>query len=84
MFISGFGMQPPAVAGEGLERIDLVLSASGLDSFEREYGGARDYEIEGIPVKVLPLGGSPAAVWPSVTRRPRGSDDCSSGVRELA
>ena len=55
MYITGFGMQPPAVGGEGLERVVLVLSASGLDSFEREYARARDYEIEGIPVKVLPL-----------------------------
>ena len=29
-FISGFGMQPPAFGGEGFERLDIALRASGL------------------------------------------------------
>lgn len=41
--------------GEGLDRVDLVLSASGLEAFETEFRAARDYDLDGIPVKVLPL-----------------------------
>jgi len=55
VYTSGFGVQPPAIGGEGLDRIDVVLSASGLDSFERELRGAREYEIDGLRVLVLPL-----------------------------
>ncbi len=38
-----------------LDRVDVVLTASGLESFEREYTGAREYELDGVRVKVLPL-----------------------------
>ena len=55
VYTPGFGFQPPAVGGEGLDRIDLVLSASGLDSFEQELPRARDYDLDGVRVKVLPL-----------------------------
>lgn len=55
LYTSGFGLQPPAIGGEGLDRVDLVLTASGLASFEREFSDARDYDLEGVPVKVLPL-----------------------------
>jgi hypothetical protein len=55
VYTSGFGIQPPAVGGEGLDRIDIVLTASGLDSFEEEFRRAHDYEIDGLRVKVLPL-----------------------------
>lgn len=55
VYTSGFGLQPPAVGGEGLDRIDVVLTASGLGAFEDELRGARDYELDGIRVKVLPL-----------------------------
>ena len=48
-------MQPPALGGEGLDRVDVVLPASGLESFESEFTRARDYDLDGIPVKVLPL-----------------------------
>ncbi len=54
-YTAGFGLQPPAIGGEGLERIDLVVNASGLDSFDEEYSRASDYEIDGMPVRVLPL-----------------------------
>lgn len=54
-YTSGFGLQPPAIGGEELDRIDLVLTASGLESFEQEYGSAIDYELDGVKVKVLPL-----------------------------
>ena len=55
LYTPGFGLQPPAIGGEGLDRVDVVLTASGLDSFESEFIGARDYDLDGVPVKVLPL-----------------------------
>ena len=50
-----FGLQPPALGGEGLDRVDVALTASGLESFESEFARARDYDLDGVPVKVLPL-----------------------------
>ena len=55
LYTSGFGLQPPAIGGEGLERVDLVLTASGLESFDTEFRGARSYDLDGVPVRVLPL-----------------------------
>jgi predicted nucleotidyltransferase len=46
---------PPMLEGEELERFDVVNRLDGLDDFETEYAGAVDSEIEGIPVKLLPL-----------------------------
>lgn len=54
-WVSPFGMQPPAFGGDGLERMDVVLTAHGLDSFDAEYGRAIEHEIDGVPVKILPL-----------------------------
>jgi hypothetical protein len=54
-FISGFGMQPPAFGGPGFERVDVVLSAHGLESFQHEFEGARDLEVDGVVLRVLPL-----------------------------
>jgi hypothetical protein len=54
-YTPGLGVQPPAIGGEGFDRVDLVLTASGLDSFETEYARAREYELDGIRVRVLPL-----------------------------
>ena len=54
-YTSGMGLQPPAFGGEGLDRVDLVLTASGLDSFATEYARAREYDIDGLRVRVLPL-----------------------------
>ncbi|MFN7972792.1 MAG: hypothetical protein U0166_10660 [Acidobacteriota bacterium] len=54
-YTSGLGVQPPSLGGEGLDRIDLVLSAHGLESFDREYARAKRYEIDGVTVSVLPL-----------------------------
>ena len=55
LYTSGFGLQPPAVGGKGLDRVDLVLSASGLESFDEEFSNAREYLLEGVSVRVLPL-----------------------------
>jgi predicted nucleotidyltransferase len=54
-YTSGFGQQPPAIGGAGLDRVDLVLTAEGLASFDEEYAGARDYDIDNVRVRVLPL-----------------------------
>ena len=54
-WIAGFGMQPPAFGGAGLSRIDVVLTAHGLDPFDVEYDRAVEREIDGIPVRLLPL-----------------------------
>lgn len=54
-YTQGFGMQPPAIGGEGLDRVDLVLTAHGLTSFDDEYARAREYEIDEIRIRVLPL-----------------------------
>ena len=32
----------------------MVLTASGLESFDREDEAAREYELDGVQVKVLP------------------------------
>lgn len=55
VYTTGTGVQPPALGGEGLDRLDVVLTASGLDSFEQELKRAHEYEIDGVLVKVLPL-----------------------------
>ena len=54
-WISGFGMQPPAFGGDGLTRIDVVLTAHGLDTFAVEYTRSIQREIDGIQLRVLPL-----------------------------
>lgn len=54
-YTAGYGLQPPAIGGDGLERVDLVTTADGLESFDREYASARSHEIDGVLVRVLPL-----------------------------
>jgi hypothetical protein len=54
-YTAGFGMQPPAIGGRGLDRIDVVLNASGLRPFDEEYAGSQEYEVDGVRVRVLPL-----------------------------
>lgn len=54
-WISGFGQQPPAFGGAGLQRIDVVLTAHGLDSFAIEYARTIQRSIEGVTLRVLPL-----------------------------
>lgn len=50
-----FGMQPPTLGGRLGDRFDVVLTMSGLEDFEHEYSGSKSVEIEGIPLRVLPL-----------------------------
>jgi hypothetical protein len=54
-WIPSFGMQPPGIGGDGLERIDVVLTAHGLEDFESEYGQATEFMVDDVRVKVLPL-----------------------------
>ena len=48
-------MQPPAFGGDGLDRIDIVLTAHGLNSFEREYEGTISHTVDGVSLRILPL-----------------------------
>ena len=43
------------LGGEELERFDVVNRLDGFGDFESEYANSVDSEIEGIPVKLLPL-----------------------------
>jgi hypothetical protein len=54
-WISGSGLQPPSFGGDGLDRIDVVLTAHGLDAFATEYARSVEREIEGVTLRVLPL-----------------------------
>lgn len=46
---------PPMLAGEGLELFDVVISMSGLGSFDEEWAGAIDMTIGDVVTRVLPL-----------------------------
>src|SRR4051812_46963397 len=54
-WISGFGVQPPAFGGDGLSRVDVVLTAHGLDAFDVEYERALARTADGAPLRGLPL-----------------------------
>jgi Nucleotidyl transferase of unknown function (DUF2204) len=68
-WISGFGVQPPAFGGADLERIDVVLTAHGLKDFATEYDRAVIREVDGIPLRVLPL--ERVIVSKRATKRPK-------------
>lgn len=54
-WVPGFGVQPPAFGGEGLDRLDVVLTVHGLGDFDTEYAGSLARQVDGIPIRVLPL-----------------------------
>lgn len=54
-YTEGFGQQPPAIGGQGLDRVDVVLTAQGLGPFDDEHAQGREYELDGVRVRVLPL-----------------------------
>jgi len=54
-WVPAFGMQPPAFGGDGLSRIDVVLTAHGLGDFAAEYDASVEREIDGVRVRVLTL-----------------------------
>lgn len=51
----GFGLHPPTLGGAGLDRLDIVLTAQGLNSFDDEYAKAVEIEIDGFRLKLLSL-----------------------------
>lgn len=57
IWISGsFGMRPPQLGGDALgDRLDVVTHMHGLGTFASELVGAKDLEVDGIPLKVLPI-----------------------------
>jgi hypothetical protein len=51
-----FGMMPTQVGGGAIgDRIDVVTTAHGLDAFAVEYQRAHVLDLDGLPVRVLPL-----------------------------
>ena len=54
-WISGFGLAPPGFGGPGLDRIDVVLTAQGLGPFSEEYAAGKNLDLDGVPVRILPL-----------------------------
>jgi len=46
---------PPMLAGEGLELFDVVLSMSGLRSFDEEWADAVELTVGDVVTRVLPL-----------------------------
>jgi hypothetical protein len=54
-YTSGLSLQRPTIGGDGLDRIDVVLTAQGLRSFDDEYAASREYTLQGLRVRVLPL-----------------------------
>jgi hypothetical protein len=55
--VSGFGVShlPPQFCGPGTEILDIVLTAQGLASFEKELKKSLDIELGDFSVKVLRL-----------------------------
>jgi hypothetical protein len=54
-YLNGFGIQPPAFGGDGFERLDIVLTAHGLESFAAEFERSRQLDVDGVKIPVLPL-----------------------------
>lgn len=54
-WMPGFGMQPPGFGGPGLDRVDVVLTAHGLDPFDVEYARRLELEVDGVRLSILPL-----------------------------
>jgi len=56
IWVSGsFGMQPPRIGGKLGDRFDVVLTMSGLGTFQDEIGNAHDETVDGIALPVLSL-----------------------------
>jgi predicted nucleotidyltransferase len=57
IWVSGtFGMTPPRIGGDALsERFDVVLTMSGLGSFEKEMANVVIEAVDGISLPVLSL-----------------------------
>jgi hypothetical protein len=46
---------PPMIAGEGLERIDVVAHCDGLKNFDAEYAKALKMKLADFSIRILPL-----------------------------
>jgi predicted nucleotidyltransferase len=46
--------EPPMLGGMS-ERFDVVVSLSGLPTFDEEFVNAKNVTVDGVPLKVLPL-----------------------------
>jgi hypothetical protein len=53
--VSGFGLMPAALAGPLGDRFDVVLTMSGLGTFDEEWGNTKAIRVEGIPLRILKL-----------------------------
>jgi predicted nucleotidyltransferase len=47
--------QPPLLGGAIGDRFDVVLTLSGIPDFAREFDGSRQEDLDGVPVRLLPL-----------------------------
>ena len=54
-YVPPINLNPPMFAGESTELIDIVISVTGLDSFEVEYQNAIEITLPSCTIKVLPL-----------------------------
>jgi hypothetical protein len=46
---------PPVIAGQGLDHLDVVIHCHGLKAFDSEYAKAVEIDLDGVAIKVLPL-----------------------------
>ncbi len=49
------GMNPPMIGPSKFDIFDIVTTAHGLDSFEKEYENSLIINLDDIPVHILPL-----------------------------
>jgi hypothetical protein len=54
-WITGVGLHPPGFGGDGLDRLDVVLTAHGLEGFDIEYHRSVEHRVDDVPIRVLPL-----------------------------
>jgi hypothetical protein len=54
-YIPPIGLNPPMFAGESTDLIDIVLSVTGLASFDEEFGETLEIELTDFKVRVLSL-----------------------------
>lgn len=55
IWVAGFGRMPAQLGGALGDRFDVVNLMSGLGTFDQEYPGAVNAQVDGVDVKVLPL-----------------------------
>ena len=71
--------EPPMLGGMG-ERFDVVTTMSGLPDFSEEYSGAKEFSVDGVTLKVLPL----ERIIASKRAANRGKDQVALQSLELA